>query len=64
MNGKGSAPRPRSVDAETFAAQWARTFGADPREALREANLREAERIILADGRTLTLQSADAAVPP
>ena len=25
--GKGSAPRPYSVDAETFADNWSRTFG-------------------------------------
>jgi hypothetical protein len=28
MSGKGSAPRPLSVDAETYAANWARAFGA------------------------------------
>ena len=28
MSGKGDAPRPMQVDAETFADRWARTFGA------------------------------------
>ena len=27
MSGKGSAPRPFDVDEETFAGNWARTFG-------------------------------------
>lgn len=27
MSGKGSAPRPFSVDAQTFAHNWAQTFG-------------------------------------
>lgn len=26
MNGKGDAPRPMSVDAETFGKRWAETF--------------------------------------
>ncbi len=28
MSGKGSTPRPFSVDAETFADNWQRIFGA------------------------------------
>ena len=28
MSGKGSKPRPYSVDADTFASEWARIFGA------------------------------------
>lgn len=27
MAGKGSAPRPKSVDDETFSDNWERTFG-------------------------------------
>ena len=27
MSGKGSAPRPKSVDDETFGDNWERTFG-------------------------------------
>lgn len=27
MSGKGSAPRPFSVDADTFASNWALIFG-------------------------------------
>ena len=26
-NGKGDSPRPKAVDADTFAARWAQTFG-------------------------------------
>jgi hypothetical protein len=28
MSGKGSTPRPYSVDAQTFADNWTRIFGA------------------------------------
>lgn len=28
MNGKGDTPRPKSVDQQTFADNWERTFGA------------------------------------
>jgi hypothetical protein len=31
VSGKGSAPRPYSVDEQTYSDNWARTFG-DPRE--------------------------------
>lgn len=31
MSGKGSAPRPYSVDRETFAANWERVFGKGAR---------------------------------
>ena len=27
MSGKGSSPRPYSVDSETFASNWERAFG-------------------------------------
>jgi hypothetical protein len=27
MNGKGSKPRPKSVDEQTFAQRWEQTFG-------------------------------------
>jgi DnaJ-class molecular chaperone len=30
--GKGSAPRPLSVDSDTFADNWAATFGGAPVE--------------------------------
>ena len=30
MSGKGSAPRPFTVDDKTFAENWERTFGASP----------------------------------
>lgn len=34
MNGKGDARRPAQVDAETVAANWARTFGRGEPKAL------------------------------
>lgn len=33
MSGKGSAPRPFSVDDETFTDNWHRTFGPKPEPA-------------------------------
>lgn len=30
MSGKGSAPRPYSVDDETYSDNWERTFGPKP----------------------------------
>lgn len=33
MSGKGSAPRPFDVDQDTFAANWARTFGNREQDA-------------------------------
>ena len=32
MSGKGSAPRPKSVDDETFGDNWERTFGQPQQE--------------------------------
>lgn len=31
MAGKGSAPRPKEVDDETFSSNWEQTFGHDMR---------------------------------
>lgn len=31
MSGKGSAPRPYTVDRETFASNWDRIFGKKPK---------------------------------
>lgn len=38
MSGKGSAPRPFSVDAQTFAQRWAQTFGRKDSPDLIEAD--------------------------
>ena len=38
MSGKGSAPRPFSVDAETFADNWQRIFGAKSEDSPLEEN--------------------------
>ena len=43
MSGKGAWQRP--TDPATFAANWTRIF--DAREAMRQANLRDAERVVL-----------------
>lgn len=32
MAGKGSAPRPKEVDDETFSDNWERTFGKPEQE--------------------------------
>lgn len=37
MNGKGDAPRPITVDAETYRANWERTFGNPPEPEGNEA---------------------------
>ena len=34
MSGKGSAPRPVSVDAHTYADNWTRTFGGRDDDAV------------------------------
>lgn len=51
MSGKGSTPRPLSVDATTFASNYAATFkpqyDLDPAERLRRANLERAQHVIL-----------------
>jgi hypothetical protein len=39
--GKGSAPRPKSIPEAEYADRWAATFG-DPREALRRRNIQQA----------------------
>lgn len=36
MSGKGSAPRTFDVDEETFAGNWARTFGRKDAEQKQE----------------------------
>jgi len=40
MSGKGDTPRPKSVDEETFAANWDRIFkqGATPEPTKEEDN--------------------------
>lgn len=56
MSGKGSTPRPKSVPESDYAERWTRTFcpplrdpvtAPDTREAMRQANLAEAMRVIL-----------------
>lgn len=43
MNGKGDTPRPLSVDEQTFADNWQRTFGPKPETPSREFGERAAE---------------------
>ena len=37
MSGKGHAPRPKSVDDETFADRWEQTFGKKQPEPRKDA---------------------------
>lgn len=50
MNGKGSRPRPLAVNPDTYAANYARIKWTedepDPREAMRQENLRHAKQVI------------------
>lgn len=48
MSGKGDTPRPLSVTPETYAANYARIrwTETDPRETMRQENLRIAKGVI------------------
>lgn len=51
MSGKGSAPRPFDVDQDTFAANWARTFGAKAQASSKTEEDRDGGQGTAQDGR-------------
>lgn len=46
MSGKGSKPRPLSVDSETLASNWERTFGKNNNEDNTGTNKNEYQDIL------------------
>jgi hypothetical protein len=53
MNGKGSTPRPQSVDREEFDRRWDRAFGKSPATPKAECDRTELEASFMGLSRTL-----------